>query len=86
MAEIVKFTYQLTLVTHGGHIEKKPIATISEIVFREPKYQVSMPKYQNQSGHNLGSVNQTGNSIPIQPLMEIDVTYFFETFRDSYPI
>ena len=49
--------------------------------------------------HNISSIDQKiivveskqtylfmGNSIPIQPLMEIDVTDFFETFRDSYPI
>ena len=47
--------------------------------------------YQKENCHNCGktlnkSKMKKGNSIPIQPLMEIDVTDFFETFRDSYPI
>ena len=42
LAEIVKLTRQLTLLTPGGHVEIKPITKISELVFREPTYQVSM--------------------------------------------
>jgi len=42
LAEIVKLTPQLTLLTPGGHVEIKPITTISEIVFREPTHQISM--------------------------------------------
>ena len=39
LAEIVKLTYKLILLTPGGHSKIKPITTISEKVFREPTYQ-----------------------------------------------
>ena len=46
-AEMVKLTHKLTLLTLGGHVEKKPIITICEIVLIKPTYQVSMPYYKN---------------------------------------
>ena len=42
LAEIVKLTNLLTPLTPGGHFEIKSITTISEIVFREPTFQVLM--------------------------------------------
>ena len=42
LAEMVKLTHKLILLTLGGHVEIKPITTISEIVFREPTYQIAM--------------------------------------------
>ena len=42
LAEIAKLTHELT-----PHFKKKPITTISEIIIRKPRYQVSMCEYQN---------------------------------------
>ena len=37
LAEMVKLTHKLTLLTLGGHVEIKPITIISETVSRETK-------------------------------------------------
>ena len=42
LAEIVKLTHSLSLLTLGGQVKIKPITTISEVVFREPAYQITM--------------------------------------------
>ena len=40
LSEIVKLTYQLTLLTLEGHIQIKPIITIFKKVFKEAKHQI----------------------------------------------
>ena len=39
LAQIVKLTHCLTLLTPGGHVEINLISTISVILFREASYQ-----------------------------------------------
>ena len=42
LTEILAKKVKLILFTPGRHVEIKPITAISELVFREPTYQVSM--------------------------------------------